>query len=362
MRSHLAVLPCAAALTVGLLMAPGAAGVAAGYRATDPATWSNRQLAAQLTYTCVDAAHWRTAERYAASGVGGITLLNNDASRHLASELARVRAAAPAGVRPFIGSDEEGGTVQRLRYVIYPLPSAKTMGTWSDARIEATAYRYGRHMKALGVTMDFAPVADIAVRGYYMDNLRRAFSANPYRVARAVKAWSHGMRRAGVQPVVKHWPGHGQASNSHTTAPWIPPFSTLRRRDLIPFNAAFAAHVPVVMVGHLKSRGLTDGLPASLSSHALRYLRLKAGPDTVIITDSLSMTAASSALHISPATAAVRALHAGADWALSCSSPYPIISAVRHALDTGALSRTRAVASARRIIALKRHAGLVTGR
>src|SRR5674476_624408 len=77
------------------------------------------------------------------------------------------------------------------------------------------------------------------------------------------------------------------------------------------------AGAPAVMVGHLSAAGLTEGkVPASMSPTALAYLRAKAGPDTVIMTDSLSMGASSTSLHIDPAQAAARALAAGADWAL----------------------------------------------
>ena len=74
------------------------------------------------------------------------------------------------------------------------------------------------------------------------------------------------------------------------------------------------------MVGHLHLKGLTEaGIPASLSPDAMRYLRSRAGDDTVIVTDSLSMGATTSALGIKTPAAAVRALTAGADLALVCS-------------------------------------------
>jgi beta-N-acetylhexosaminidase len=114
------------------------------------------------------------------------------------------------------------------------------------------------------------------------------------------------------------------------------------------------------MVGHLLSRGLTtDGVPTSESPRALRYLRQSAGPDTVLLTDSLAMAAASSSLGISPVRATVRALRAGADWAMTCDArPLRAVAAVRRALDSGSLSREQADASARRILALKARWGL----
>lgn len=349
-----------AALAVGALL-PALPAAAAGYSPGDPGSWPSRQLAAQLTHSCAPAGSPATARAHAAAGIGGIALLGNGASAALGEQLAQVRAAAPDGIAPLLASDEEGGSVQRLRHVIHPLPSAKTMGTWTDSRIEQTAHDYGVRMAQLGVRMGLAPVADLGVPGYYIDQLGRAFSSDPQRVGAAVTAWSRGLQRAGVVPVLKHWPGHGQASDSHTTAPVVPPLSTLEGRDMVPFEAAFAAGAPAVMVGHLQSPGLTEpGVPATLSPQALGYLRAEAGPDTVLVTDDLVMAASSRAVGLSPQTAAVRALQAGADWAMTCTpDPMPTVTAITQAIDDGSLPRARAVDSARRILALKDAAGLL---
>ena len=245
--------------------------------------------------------------------------------------------------------------MQHLRTVIYPLPSAKVMGYWNPDQIRATAHRYGKRMKLLGLGMDFGPDADLAVPGSFIDIERRAFSDSPRAVATAVKAWTDGMKSAGIVPVIKHWPGHGAATNTHQRAAVIAPLPILEQRDIVPFESAFKRDLQAVMVGHLSVPGLTRGKePASMSRSALTYLRARTGPKTVIITDSLSMGASSSALRINPAMAAVRALEAGADWALVCSySPAKVASAIKHALNTGSLPRPQAIESARRILALK---------
>lgn len=355
-------LPAAAAgLLAAVLAAPAApAASPTTYDGPDPASWGNRRLAAQLTFSCVDMADLRTARRHAAAGIGGITLLGSRPPADFRRKLAAVRRAAPSRVRPFVASDEEGGTVQRLRRAIYPLPSAETMGGWSPRRVRRTAHDYAARMRRLGVRMDLGPVADLAVRGSYMDSLGRAFSADPPEVTRRARAWRLGMGEAGVVTVVKHWPGHGSARNSHTGPARVAPLLRLQRRDLVPFDRELAAGAPVVMVGHLLSDGLTRrGVPTSLSPRALRYLRGSAGPDTVIVTDSLAMAAASSSLGISPARAAVRALQAGADWAMPCdAAPLRAVAAVRRAIRAGAIPRAQAVRSARRILELKARWGL----
>jgi len=319
------------------------------------AGWSNRRVAAQLTFSCVDMADLGRARRHARAGIGGIALLGDRPPSELRSRLAGVRRASTTTVAPFIASDEEGGTVQRLGRVLYRLPSARTMGTWSPARVRRTSSAYAVQMRRLGVRMDLAPVVDLAVPGHYIDDLGRSFGADPGRVARRARAWRLGMQDGGVVTVLKHWPGHGAARDSHAGPARTVPLSRLEASDLVPFGRELADGAPVVMVGHLLSRGLTrGGVPTSLSPRALRYLRSTAGPGTVILTDSLAMAAASSALGITPARAAVRSLRAGADWAMACDAgPLQAVAAIRRALEDGTLPRAQAEDSVRRILALK---------
>jgi beta-N-acetylhexosaminidase len=332
----------------------------ASYDVHDPATWSDRALAAQLTVSCVDVHDVRAARAQAQAGIGGITLLGSSPDRALASRLGAARRAAPHELAPFVMSDEEGGQVQRLRSAIYPLPSAKTMGGWRAARVRRTARSYAARMRDLGVRMDLAPVSDLAVRGAFIASEDRAFSHDPDRVAALARAWRLGMNDSGVATVLKHWPGHGSAGDSHDGPATVPPLPVLERRDMRPFTSELARGARVVMVGHLMSKGLTEpGVPASESPHALSYLRAKAGPDVVILTDALNMAAASGSQRLTPAGAAVRALRAGADWALICGRhPIRAIGTVREAIASGRLPRAQAVASARRIVALKSSYGL----
>jgi beta-N-acetylhexosaminidase len=114
-------------------------------------------------------------------------------------------------------------------------------------------------MRALGVAVNLAPDTDIAVPGYFIATEHRSFSSDSQQVGADANAWNNGLRAAGVLGVVKHWPGHGQASDTHVGASNAPPWPVLKGRDLIPFQAAFADHAAAVMVGHLRVAGLTEG-------------------------------------------------------------------------------------------------------
>jgi beta-N-acetylhexosaminidase len=327
----------------------------------DPATWDSRRLAAQLVFSCVQSSDLGTAVAHAQAGLGGVVVMGRPTDgAALAGGLAAMRAAAVDGISPLAASDEEGGRVQRLRGLLGPLPSAAVMGGWPDARIEQTAHDYGAGMRGLGVQLALSPVADVGVPGGYPAATGRAFSADPQRVAGAVVAWSQGLERAGVLSAAKHWPGHGHAGDSHVQAPLVPPLAALEGQDLLPFDAVLGAGARIVMVGHLQSEGLTEpGVPATLSPNALRVLRERAGPATVLLTDSVSMAASSSAIGLTPADAALRALQAGADWAMSCVDPLAAVAAVQAGLDDGRLPREAAVASARRVLQVKAELGLL---
>jgi beta-N-acetylhexosaminidase len=324
------------------------------------AGWSNRRLAAQLVFCSVPATDPLAGKKLARMGVGGIVILGGGARSGIGGDLAAVLRAAPNGVKPFIASDEEGGLVQRLRDVIYPLPSARVQGTWSAAKTRAAAEDYGARLRRLHVAVVFGPVADLDIPGKFISGQDRSFSSDPAVVGSHVVAWVRGLRAARVLSTVKHWPGHGWASDTHTGAARVPALSVLRKADMLPFEQAFAAGVPFVMVGHLRSVGLTgEETPASLSKSALTYLRGRTGDETVIVTDSLSMAATTKALGIKLPAAAVRALKAGADLALFASGdPGPVVDAVTAAIKSGRLPRAQAEASVLRVLELKRKAGL----
>ncbi len=174
-------------------------------------------------------------------------------------------------------------------------------------------------MRRLGVTVDLAPVAGLKVRGKFIARNGRAFSHDPATVGSYVSAWDAGMRRVGVAAAlsVKHWPGHGSSADTHIGSGTTPNWRTVQSRDLVPFLTAFANDARAVMVGHLNVPGLTEtGLAASMSPVALATLRSQTGPNVVIMTDSLSMGAVTSAMRQSVKSAAVRALRAGSDIAM----------------------------------------------
>jgi len=344
-----------AAVVVAVAVVVPTSDVRAGATPVDPTTWSNHRLAEQLVLGSIDMSRLDTAANWAKQGIGGVVLFGTPPA-NFADQLTAVRKAG--AITPLVASDEEGGEVQRLAAVICRLHSAQWFGrNKSPAEVEAIAHRYASHMHALGVDVDLAPDADLLVPGYFIAEEHRAFDRRTWKVAKYVNAWEHGMRTAQVATTAKHWPGHGHATNTHTGPATTPPLSYLEDHDLKPFVSAFAHGMPVVMVGNLNVPGLTHrGLPATLSRSAFAYLRHEAGSHVLVITDSLTMGAVSSAGYTA-AEAAVRALESGAEFPDPVKPPWRAVRDVTAALDSGAYPRAHAIASVRRILAVKQLTG-----
>ena len=229
-------------------------------------------------------------------------------------------AKAQTDVPTFVAVDEEGGRVQHLRGSAGVLPSAAVMAkTMTAAQVRDLAFKHGKAMRALGFTLDFAPILDLA-NGNANGIGDRAWSTDPSVTAAYGLAFSQGLLDAGVFPVVKHFPGHGYANgDSHNLGVITPPIEVLRARDMVPFRQVFGQARVGVMVGHLQVPGFSD-VPATLSSRLItEVLRNELHFGGLVVTDSLSMWPIR--YYFSAAHAAELALRAGNDVLLYDDDP-----------------------------------------
>lgn len=213
-----------------------------------------------------------------------------------------------------VAVDEEGGPVQRLRYSAGRLPSAQEMGDMSTTEVTSIVAEHAKRMAEVGVTMNFAPVADLRNDTILEE---RTYSDDPDTVARYAGAVAAGNSQAGIMPVMKHWPGIGGSdTDPHESLPVLASIEELRAQDLRAFTPLLESDPVAVMVAHAEIPGLTDeGEPASLSRKAISdELRGTEGFDGLVITDSLGMGAVVN--QMTQAEAAERAISAGADIAL----------------------------------------------
>lgn len=281
------------------------------------ATWSLERLAMQTLTVPAKETSVSSVSAHVTSGAGGVILFGSKAPASLASSVTTVIAKAPDGIAPFVMTDEEGGSVQRMPNVVGTIPSARTMArTMTPAQIHDLAQEMAKKLKAVGVTMDLAPVLDLDDRsGPSAANPdgTRSFSLDPKKASAAGIAFMKGLQDGGVVPVVKHFPGLGYSTaNSDDAEAKTRSWEDLQERDLLPFQDAIAAGVPSVMIANASVPGLST-LPASLSPEVITtVLRGRLRYDGLVITDSLSATAVKAAGYPVP-KATVQALIAGAD-------------------------------------------------
>ena len=162
---------------------------------------------------------------------------------------------ATAGVKFYVAANQEGGLIQALAGPGFDtIPSAVEQGKLQPAELEAKAATWGQQLRAAGVNMDFAPVADVVPAGTEAQNapigqLKREFGSEPLAVAPHVVAFVHGMREAGVATTAKHFPGLGRVEgNTDFTGAVVDTVTTSDDAYLKPFARAVAVHVPFVMM------------------------------------------------------------------------------------------------------------------
>lgn len=328
-------------------------------------TWSLEKLAAQVVVVPVQETNVAAATSVVKAGAGGVILFGKQPPSNLKDQLAKLTAGAPDNIAPFVMSDEEGGSIQRLAGLVDKLHTPRWMADhWSPEQTEQAANKLGKQMKSLGVTMDLAPVLDLDSRdeipGKKNPVGNRSFGDDPAKTSRYGAAFAKGLQDAGVVPVVKHFPGLGGSIGGNTdmgaahTLPW----DQLQKTALEPYKEAIKAGVPAIMTANASVPGLTDK-PATISPEVTKVLRDDLKFNGMIVTDTLSAGALSAAGYKSEA-AAVLALQAGADLLLyggvtndSIDQFSKITAAIVAAVNKGDLSHDRLVAAVNSVLKAK---------
>lgn len=264
------------------------------------------------------------------------------------------------GLPLFIAVDEEGGTVKRIAgnpgFDIEDAGDMAAIGAAGDtAQASETAATIGSYLSELGFNLDFAPDSDICGDPNTDVMARRSFGTDPDLVASMVQAQVEGFENAGILCCVKHFPGIGGVmGDSHEGA--IVSNKTLdelRTWELKPFEAAIAAEVPFVMVGHLSlPTALGTDVPASINSTIVTdLLRNELGYTGIIITDAMEMGAIGTFCTADQAGAA--AIEAGVDMVLMPSDFPAAYQGVIDAVNQGDIAESRIDESVERIVKTK---------
>jgi beta-N-acetylhexosaminidase len=217
--------------------------------------------------------------------------------------------------------DQEGGRVQRMGPPHWPAyPAAASFDAQIGGRALDSARLVARliahDLREVGITVDCAPVLDVADPLTHAVIGSRSYSQSPERVAAFGRAVMEGLLAGGVGPVIKHIPGHGRARvDSHLELPVVAASrAELETRDFAPFRALRDA--PMAMTAHVVYSAIDPDRPATTSPIVIQgIVREAIGFEGLLLTDDLSMKALGGPL----GERARAAFAAGVDIALHCN-------------------------------------------
>jgi len=218
--------------------------------------------------------------------------------------------------------DMEGGTVDRLRDVITPAPSAQEVFETGSTRLYREHGRLiGQECRALGFNTDFAPVLDLRFSASAKVMGTRTVSSDAPAATRYAAAFVDGLRRSRVLACGKHFPGLGEGNlDSHQAMPVIhKQWKDLWKEDLLPYRE-LRGELAFVMVAHAAYPEITgDPVPASLSPKWIQdMLREVLGYQGLVVSDDLEMGGVLASMPIEQA--AIQTIRAGSDIFLVCHS------------------------------------------
>src|SRR5215471_3047799 len=135
--------------------------------------------------------------------------------------------------------DLEGGTVDRLREVLAPAPSAAEVAASGNRKLFRRHGRVlGEAVRAFGFNVDFAPVLDLAFPASKKVMTTRTVSSAPEATITYAREFLRGLDDARVLGCGKHFPGLGRATlDSHFDLPEVQAtLPEMARSDLLPYR------------------------------------------------------------------------------------------------------------------------------
>jgi beta-N-acetylhexosaminidase len=292
--------------------------------------------------------------------LGGVILFgrNIEAPEQVA-ELAHDALQLVPSVPLWVSVDQEGGRVARLKAPFTEWPPMAVLGRRGD---EGLARRFAAalaaELRAVGITLDYAPVLDIHTNPKNPVIGDRALSEDAAMVARLGAVIIDELQKNGVAACGKHFPGHGDTSvDSHLELPLVEHApDRIRRVECVPFAAAIKAGVAFIMTAHVLVPSLDEERPATLSPRVVQtMLREELGFGGVILSDDLEMKAIAATYSVPDA--AVQAIAAGCDGLLICSGDIETqavtLEALVHAVEDGRIPFKRLEDAHKRLRAAK---------
>ena len=281
-------------------------------------------------------------------GLGGVIFFSRNIQEpEQVAELSHDSQALAGELPLWVSVDQEGGRVARLKDPFTVWPPMATLGRSGDPALATRfAAALAAELKAVGITLDYAPVLDIHTNPKNPIIGDRALAESAEGVAKLGAAVIRGLQDNGVAACGKHFPGHGDTSvDSHLELPLVEhPPDRIRRVECVPFREAVRAEVAFMMTAHILVPALDEERPATLSPTIVTgILREEIGYQGVILSDDLEMKAIARTYAVPDA--AVQAIAAGCDGLLICSGDIALqaetLEALVHAVEQGRISYKR---------------------
>lgn len=257
-----------------------------------------------------------------------------------------------------VAIDGEWGMSMRTDSVI-KFPYAQAVGAIQDSiLVYQMGLDYASQLKKMGIHVNFAPVADVNTNPDNPVINFRSFGEDRRNVAE--KAWwvAKGMQDAGVIPVAKHFPGHGDTdTDSHQTLPYLKHSKArMDSTESFPFRFLSERGISGIMSAHLNVPSLDESeIPSSLSKKIITgYLKEEIGFKGFVVTDAINMKG----VQTSNGNIEVEALKAGNDLLEFVPDLNNAIESVKNAVKNGELEVNEIDEKCRTILALKRWVNL----
>ena len=221
---------------------------------------------------------------------GALNIQNAEQTLRLTEDLQRA-----AGRPVLVAVDQEGGQLTAAGPETTHFAGNMALGATRDVGLaEQIGKAIGTELRALGINVNYAPVADVASRPWNPSLGIRAFGEEPALVGAMTAAMVAGMQSAGVAATIKHFPGKGEATiDPHHGLPVLDlDLDRLEQVEFPPFRDGIKAGARMLMVGHYGLPAVIGDrtTPTSISEVAIQELvRRHLGFDGVIVTDALDM-------------------------------------------------------------------------
>ena len=295
--------------------------------------------------------------------LGGYILFGRDFKDKTAEQVTTdIQSCQDAAEIPLlIAVDEEGGTVNRVSSNpnLRSSPFRSPQSLYSEGGLElvrSDAQEKCRLLESLGININFAPVCDVSQdpADFIYD---RTLGRDAQETSQYVAAVVETMAEEGMGSVLKHFPGYGNNTDTHTGVAYDDrPYDTFLTSDFLPFQAGIAAGADMVLVSHNIVSAMDEASPASLSPEVHRVLREDLGFTGVIVTDDLVMDGVRD--FAGDDEAAVLAVQAGNDL-LCCTDFQTQVPAVLAAVESGEITEEQIDAAVLRVLTMKLRLGIL---